>query len=264
MGAFSDHLPLDLICLTLDVEWATPQVLADVVRLLDERELRATFFCTHAGISVPGHERALHPNFRRSGDTLQRLRQEVGAALIGWTDSRIHQYVVQTTHTFCPEAIGVRAHSLFYDSELLPIYRQARLQYDSTYFLPLMPSLGLVWKECDILEIPVYYGDHFDLVTQVSGFRLDALRLDQPGLKVFDFHPNLVFINASTNAQYLDSKAYYRDPEWLLRARYPGRGVRTLFIDLLDWIGARRLPTITLADLNHAWRASQAQANTSA
>ena len=239
----------NLICLTVDIEWANPEVLADVLRLLDERKLRATFFCTHAGINVPGHERALHPNFRRSGDTVQSFRK-VGTALDDRADRDIYKYVVQATHVFCPEAVGVRAHSLFYDSELLVFYHQAGLQYDSTYLLPLVPNLSPVWKENDILEMPVYYMDHIDLMMQITGFGLDGLRLDQPGLKVFDFHPNMIFVNAVTNAQYLESKPYYRNYEQLLRLRYPGRGVRTLFVELLDWIAARQLYTATLAELN--------------
>lgn len=257
MNSFPKGIAPNLICLTIDVEWASREVLADVVRLLDERRLRATFFCTHADINVLGHERALHPNFKRSGDTLLSLRRKVGTALDDWADRDIYQYVIQTTHAFCPEAVGVRAHSLFYDSELLTIYHQAGLQYDSTYLLPLMPNLGPVWKENDIVEIPIYYMDHFDLMTQATGFRVDGLRLDQPGLKVFDFHPNMVFINASTNAQYLDSKPYYHNHERLFRLRHPGRGVRTLFLELLDSVASRRLPTATLTDLNTAWRTTR-------
>jgi hypothetical protein len=248
---------LDSFCLTIDVEWAAPAVLADVVHLLDERGLRATFFCTHGGINVPGHERALHPNFRRNENSMPHPRQELGSALADSPDRMFYQRVIQTVHAFCPEAIGVRAHSLFYSSDLLPIYQQSGLQYDSSYVLPLAPSLQPVQKECDILEIPVYYMDHLDLINQTSEFSLQGLRLDRPGLKVFDFHPNLVFINASTNEQYLDSKAWYDDPERLLERRHPGRGVRTLFQELLDFMVTSGLPVVSLADLNAAWRAKQ-------
>ena len=247
----------NLICLTVDVEWASPEVLGDLVHLLKERGLRATFFCTHAGVNVPGHERALHPNFRRNGDTLHRVRQEIGTALNNWSDATVYQHVIQTTHTFCPEAIGVRGHSLFYDSELLPIYQKAGLEYDSTYFLPMTPGLRPVWKEYDILEIPIYYMDHLDLIDQTTGFHLEGLHLDQPGIKVFGFHPNMVFINASTEAQYLESKPFYHDYEQLLNLRNPGRGVRTLFLELLDFIASRRLPTATLAELNTMWRTTR-------
>ena len=43
------------IYITIDVEWACREAVTDTLRLLDDRGLRATFFCTHAGIEVPGH-----------------------------------------------------------------------------------------------------------------------------------------------------------------------------------------------------------------
>src|SRR5262249_35907583 len=58
----------DTLCFTVDVEWAAPEVLADIVRLFDTYGVKATFFVTHQGVSVPGHERGLHPNFRRGSD----------------------------------------------------------------------------------------------------------------------------------------------------------------------------------------------------
>jgi len=254
-----DEIAHNLVCITIDVEWASLEVLTDMRRLLDERGLRATFFCTHAGINVPGHERALHPNFRRNGDTLQRLRQQIGMDINNWTDTAVYQHVIQTTHIFCPEAVGIRAHSLFYDSDLLPVYRQIGLEYDSTYYLPMMPGLRPVWKEHGMLEIPIYYMDHLDLVEQATGFRVEGLCLDQPGTKVFDFHPNMVFINASTNEQYLDSKPHHHHPDHLLALRDQGRGVRTLFLELLDFIVARRLPSMTLGALNTMWRTTKKQ-----
>lgn len=247
----------NLICLTIDVEWAAPEVLADLVNLVNERKVRATFFCTHGGIEVPGHERALHPNFRRHGDTLRQLRQRVGPVLDSWTDTEIYRYVIRTTQTFCPEAVGVRAHSLLYDPDVLPVYHQVGLKYDSSYFLPITPYLTPVWKEFEILEIPIYYMDHFDLIQQATDFRLEGLHLNQPGLKVFDFHPNIIFINASTTVHYLDSKPFYHDYKQLLKRRHPGRGVRTLFLELLDFLATQQIPTATLADLNTAWRTPQ-------
>lgn len=247
-------IPRNLICLTVDEEWANPDVLADLRQLFDERGLRATFFCTRPGIDVPGHERALHPNFRRNGDTVKKFKAAWAAQPESWTDRQVYEHVVQTTRSFCPEAKGVRGHSLFYDSELLDIYRTAGIEYDSSYCLPLMESLRPLWKEYGILEIPVYYIDHFDLKAQRTGFALEALRLDQPGLKVFDFHPNIVFINAAVNADYLECKPFYHDYERLLKFRRPGRGIRILLLELLDEIVKRRLPAITMGELNQLYR----------
>jgi hypothetical protein len=238
------------VILTIDVEWAHPAVLADVVGLLDERGLRCTFFCTHEGISVPGHERALHPNFRRSANT---LFSDADPAPSSESDPDFYRVVIERTHAFCPEAVGVRAHSLFQDSALLDIYRASGLQYDSTCLLPLVDDLAPFWMGRGILELPLYYMDHWDLTEGSTRFALAELRLDRPGLKILGFHPNLVFINAANEGHYLDTKQWYHDPDWLCRKRHPGRGVRTLFLDLLDQL-ARRSATPVLSEVNRRFR----------
>jgi hypothetical protein len=240
-------IPDNTVCVTVDVEWAHAEVLADTARLLDDHGVRATFFCTHAGIDVPGHERALHPNFRRDGEAVRALPG-------GLSDREAYRTVVAAARTFCPEATGVRAHSLHYDTQLAEIYSNEGLQYDSSYCLPCVESLRPFWKERDLLEIPIYYMDHLDLISAATGFVASRLRLERPGLKVLDFHPNLVFINAISCTHYAETKPYYRDPERLRAARHEGRGVRTLFLELLAWIQRARMPTLTLGDVNRKWR----------
>jgi hypothetical protein len=240
------------VVLTIDVEWAHPEVLADVVSSLDERGLRATFFCTHEGISVPGHERALHPNFRRHGNT-----QLDAGAPTDEPDLGFYRRIVDRARSFCPEAVGVRAHSLFYDSDLLAVYRSAGLQYDSSCLLPLVPGLTPIWRGRGILELPLYYMDYWDLTEQATGFELPALRLDRPGLKVVAFHPNLVYLNAATGQEYLDAKERYHDPDWLRHKRRSGRGARTLFHELLDSL-AGGPPSEVLAGLSSRFRAEAA------
>ena len=244
----------NVICLTVDVEWVCQEVLLDITHLLDERGLHVTFFCTHEGIKVPGHERALHPNFHRNGSIYRQLREEIGDAISDLTEKEIYQYAIKNTHKFCPEAIGVRAHNSYFNFDVLSVYREAGLQYDSTYSLPLASGLQPILKEFGILEMPIYYMDHIDLINQMTGFSMEKLCLKKPSLKVFDFHPNIVFLNASTEQQYLESKPCYHDYEQLLHLRHKGRGVRTLFIDLLDYICAEGHPTMTLGELNRVWR----------
>ena len=105
-----EDLDPDTVCFSVDVEWAADAVTADLRMLFDEHGVAATFFVTHNGISVPGHERGLHPNFLRSGDTYRGF-SGAGQA----SDRGIYEHVVSTTLSFAPEAKGVRAHSLFYE-----------------------------------------------------------------------------------------------------------------------------------------------------
>jgi hypothetical protein len=247
-------IPDNLICLTVDVEWADDEVLADLVGLLDAHGVRATFFCTHAGIQISGHERALHPNFRRSGDACQLLRSKAGDSFADLTDADVYRHVVRYVKSLCPEARGVRAHSLHYDTELIALYHCEGLQYDSSYCLPLVEGMRPFWKEHAVLEIPIYYMDHLDLMEHGTGFEVGGLHLDRPGLKVFDFHPNMVYTNAPTCAFYEQTRAFYRDAQRLRAARHSGRGVRNLLRDLLECIAAHEMPTATLGEVNDLWR----------
>ena len=71
---------------------------------------------------------------------------------------------------------------------------------------------------------------------------------------VFDFHPNIVYVNAPTADFYAATKCIYHDPEPLRAGRHSGRGVRTLFLELLDYIAAHDVLTATLAQVNEYWR----------
>ena len=239
-----------VVAVTVDVEWAHEIVLRDVATLLDERGLRATFFCTHAGVELPGHDRALHPNFDRQNNTLF----PGGRPPAGWTDGEFHRFVLESTRRFCPEAAGIRTHRLYFSSDLLPLYPENGLEYDSTYFLPLTSGLHPVWKNRDVLELPVCYLDHWDLNAGATQFELAGLRLDEPGLKVLDFHPNLVYLNAATPEQYAASKPRYHDPDHLRAMRHEGRGVRTLFLELLDYLASEAAEWRTLGEINRACR----------
>jgi peptidoglycan/xylan/chitin deacetylase (PgdA/CDA1 family) len=243
------------ICFTVDVEWAHPAVLQDIRDLFDGHGVRATFFCTHDGIHVAPHERGLHPNYRRNGSTLQELAAKIGErAAASIDESNLYRHVLRTTLNFAPEAKGVRSHSLFYDSVMIPLYREFGLEYDSSYQLPLTANLQPIWKEYDVLELPIYFADHFELKTGATGFDICLLHLERPGLKVINLHPNMVYLNAVSDQHYLASKAFYHNQEKLFEARFLGRGIRTMVLDLLEHVASKNLPTSTLGEVNQRWR----------
>ena len=253
--------PLELdprtICFTVDVEWATDTVLDDLRSLFDERGVRATFFCTHPGIQVGAHERGLHPNYRRNGDQLKQLSKTAPDLL---EEGTIYRRVLRATRDFAPEAKGARSHSLYYDSLLMPLYQEFGLEYDSSYQIPLVSGLRPFWKEYNVLEIPIYFADHFELKTGACGFRASALDLAAEGLKVINLHPNMVFMNCVSDAEYQACKPFYRDADKLLKARSAKRGVRTLACELLERVAQLNVPTRTLGEVNAIWRSATGHA----
>lgn len=247
--AWPDGLSKNTICFGVDVEWAVPAIVDDTRALFDEFGIKATFFVTHAGVAVPGHERGIHPNFRRSGDTYRALA-DAGAR----TDAEVSEHVIATTLAFAPEAKGVRAHSLHFDSTLLPLYRRAGLEYECSYRVPLVPGLHPFWNQNEIVTIPSYFSDYFELLTGASCFDAERLGLDRDGIKVLDFHPTIIYTNVPSEAEYAARKAFYSDPARLLSSRHRGKGARTLFRDILEYVAGHRIPTLTLGELNAAWR----------
>jgi hypothetical protein len=242
------------LCFSVDVEWAHPAVLDDLRHLFDQAGIAATFFVTHEGIVAPGHERALHPNFRRNGDSYRALLGSGELSSDAPTESEIQRLVLKRTLGFAPEARGLRTHSLYFDSTLLPLYSLFGLEYDCSYDMPFVAGLRPFWKTHSILAIPIYYMDHIDIMSGVTDFSVARLGLDRPGLKVFDFHPNIVYLNASEEEDYIKSKSFYHEPERLLAARNRGRGIRTLLLDLLDHVVGRQMPVARLDEINTCWR----------
>jgi hypothetical protein len=242
------------IVLSFDVEWAGPAIVNDILAELDKRGLAGTFFCTHNGIDVPGHERALHPNFRRDGDTIRQLQKKFGPEFDKLSDDDVIRQVLETTWNFCPEAVGLRTHSLYFELKLLAMMKQLGLDYDSSCMLPLQGHISPFSTMWGITEIPIYYMDHMDLVNGLTGFRVDDLKLDQKGLKVFNFHPTLIYLNAESDESYQKAKLDYTDPDALLKKRFTGRGTRSLFLDLLDTMASGSFKTMTMAELSIDWK----------
>jgi hypothetical protein len=106
----------------------------------------------------------------------------------------------------------------------------------------------------DVTQFPLYYMDTFDLKTKRAGFQLKALALDSPGLKVIGFHPNVVFCNLSEMADYEAMRPIYHDPDKLLKHRRPGRGARTLLLELLDSLAQRNVGALTLSAMDAQFR----------
>jgi peptidoglycan/xylan/chitin deacetylase (PgdA/CDA1 family) len=246
------------VCLTVDVEWAHPEVLADLVHAFDERGLRATFFCTHDGVDVGDHERGLHPNLQTRGDVYATCAGDDPESFAALPLAERLAKLLAATKAFAPEAVGARSHCLRFETAMIRAYRDLGMEYDCSYFMPLVEGLRPFWREYEFVQVPTYYIDHGDLKAGLTGFRLEALGLERPGVKVFDFHPNMVFLNCEDDARYQRTRPIYHDPEALLAERHGGRGVRTLFHELLDHLADGPYPVRTVAEVAGEFRAHAA------
>jgi hypothetical protein len=221
---------LDVVCLSLDVDWVPDPILAHVTSLITRAGVSATFFATHPtpvlkSMSSPAFEVGLHPHFNRGEDL----------------DSPLHELKAAYPH-----ARGARSHGLAVSSQVLQRYMAHGLRYEANVFLPGHAGLHPVTRFADLVSIPFYWSDDKHL-ERGDQFELSALALDAPGLKVLNFHPIHVYMNTASPAHYRGFKAHYQDADALAERRDVGTpGIGTLFEEILVELGRRDQPHLTL------------------
>lgn len=227
-------LPTDSrVCVSIDVDWAPEEVIADTFALLEEAGVKATVFATHPSAVVAemgrhGHEIGLHPNFTGAPP------QEVLSAL----------------RDLFPDAVGVRSHRLVMDSAILEAFHEAGLAYDSNIFAFLVPELAGYRYHTGMWRFPIYWGDL--TAARLGGpWEPSAMSMRSGALHTFIFHCVHLFLNTGAPEHYAVARPHYHDPVALRSLRRPASGPdhrpgsRDAFLRLVE---AARGVTVRLKD----------------
>jgi hypothetical protein len=222
--------------LSIDIDWAHDNVLADTIDLAEEYRVPVTWFVTHdtpllARLrSRPDFELGIHPNFNflLSGD---------GRA------GRDAAEVVDRLMAIVPEAKSVRTHSTTQNSGLLDFFARRGLTHECNAFIPVQAGMALkpwrLWS--DLTRVPYSWEDD---VACLYGPESDAWPMSRlvglAGIKVFDFHPIHVFLNTEHMDRYEKTRAWHRSTQELKAHRYEGEGSRTRFLELLRLMSPAR------------------------
>jgi hypothetical protein len=245
LATFCNLHALGAVGLTFDLDWAPAFTVHAVVDALAARGLRATLFATHPveGLSARAHaaglEIGLHPNFGP-----------------GSTHGATPEAVLDRLHGWYPEARGIRTHSLVQSSPLLALMARRGFAWDASLMLEDLPCAQPIASALGLARIPYVWGDASHL-SAGGAFEVSALPLGTPGLKVLNFHPLLLALNAEGPGRYSAFKAGCASleratPADLAPHVFAGRGLRTLFEALLDAIADRGLGTYTLSEVAEA------------
>lgn len=245
---------MDQIVLTIDIDWAPDCAIDWIAALLVRLEVRATWFVTHQS---PGVERlrdhphlfelGVHPNF-----------------LDGSTHGATPSAVLQHCMELVPDATSLRTHSLVQSTPLLArIVSDTPITTDVSLFLPCMPNLRPFSYRAGgrpLLRLPYFWEDDNEMQQVSPCWRLARLLNVGPGLKVFDFHPVHVYMNAERMEAYrsLTSRVSRledleeADLRGVIRA---GEGTKSLFLELVEHLAASER-TVRVRDVDFACRAA--------
>ena len=215
--------------LSIDIDWASDEVLTDNASLLEEAGVKVCFFVTHNAPLLSRLrasdrvELGLHPNF----DPL--LRGEAG----GGTAADI----IEEVRKLVPGARVLRGHSMTTSGRWLDVYKSAGITHLSNYFMFGVNAIRPFFQVNGLMEVPVYFADDGYLYLENSRrvtFDIGEESADtHQGLRVYNFHPIHVFLNTEHLDRYERTRHLHHNPEELIKHRYEGVGTRTRLVELL-------------------------------
>jgi hypothetical protein len=222
--------------LSIDIDWAHDEILADTIDLVEAYRVPVTWFVTHdtpllARLrSNPDFELGIHPNFN---------------FLLGGDDraGRDAAEVLDRLLAIVPEAKSVRSHSTTQNSGLLDLFARRGLTHECNSFIPVQSGIELkpwrLWSE--LTRVPYLWEDDVACLYGPDGDWPMSRLLGLRGIKVFDFHPVHIFLNTEHMDRYEKTRAWHRSPQELSAHRYEAEGTRTRFLEYLRLASAARM-----------------------
>jgi len=188
----SDDGHSNKVHLTFDIDWA-PDVSIDAIRkVINPRDIKATFFITHpsdivSDLVADGHEIGIHPNF-----------------LSGSSQGDQPEKIIEYLLNIVPNARALRTHALVQSSPLFQRIFSSfpQLRYDLSLFMYRFPHIEpFSWAFGGTKFTRVNYNWEDDAAFFDDGF--DWSKPFCPGpVSVYDFHPIHIHLNSSGSEHY--------------------------------------------------------------
>lgn len=239
------------IVLTFDVDWAADFMIDAVSRELIERRVKSTWLVTHASPAIERlrerpdlFELGIHPNF-----------------LDGSSHGESVEEILATCMSIVPEATTMRSHALVQSSPILSkVVDLSPIRCDSSLMLPGVQNLApfrFPHEDGPLVRVPYFWEDDVEMMRPRAQWDL-AERGSGGGLRIYDFHPVHVFLNAASMAPY--HKLKLAGPLTSVSAQlaaslvHSGPGVGSLFREIADHLAEQG--SQMLRDVAAAYRQS--------
>lgn len=203
---------MNSIYITFDVDWACDEVLAHTLDIVEQANIKSTFFITHETPLLarmrnnPNIELGIHPNFHK----LFIEKNYRGNA----------ETILEDCLQIVPEAKSIRTHCLVQSSYLFNLYAKYGLTHEVSLLIPQNSNINLqpFWLWNGLLRVPYAWEDDVHCINIANGSELNwnvKQTLDREDLKIFDFHPIHLYLNTENLTRYENSRLYHRSMDEL-------------------------------------------------
>jgi len=221
------------ICVTLDIDWASDEIVKYSVDLLEEYNVKTTIFATHKSELLTSLQKrfeiGIHPNL----------------------EFDIEEPTSKLLQTY-PDAIGVRSHGGLQSTNIFRFMISKGLKYDSSTYIPLRENLYPWWRLEKLVCIPIFWCDDTMFYSGLP-FDFSYLHILKTGLKVYLFHPIHIFMNTQSGEHYKKFKPFYHQIDRLTKLKGRGSGTRTLFVELLRYLQQNKIESHTCKEVYEKW-----------
>ena len=196
------------IYITMDMDWANDDVLADSVSLAEQLKIPVCLFVTNDTPMLqilrqhPLFTLGIHPNFlpQLNGQTTKSYRDTIAEML-----------------KIVPEAKIIRCHALVDATPVLVTAREMGFRADMNLFIPFSSGMRLrpFRHFSGLKRLPFFYEDDAWALEPDHPAPEQHIPDSDDRLCIFNFHPIHLYLNTENMERYNRAKPYYHEFEKL-------------------------------------------------
>ncbi len=248
------EVDFNFFALTVDIDWAPDVAIDYLADKLLNNNIKATWFVTHWS------------------DSIERLSRHPEIFELGWhpnflpnsSHGKTEREVLQFMQKMLPDSKSSRSHCLVQTSPILKMMvNEFDIEIESSMLLReshhLMPhEMFFDDRAKKLLRIPFCWEDDVEMHNPAKSWDFNNLKYHFQGLKVWNFHPMYIYLNADTMDNYEKLKRikplFELSGEEIEKFRNKGQGSDTVLNGFIKYIKEKQLSSHTLSEIAGIWR----------
>ena len=219
---------VDQIYITIDVDWASDEVLDDTLNLFIKNKTKATILLTHKTKLIkkitenPLFDIGIHPNFNYLLNGDNRYGEN-------------YEEVIDYYLSIVPNSKIVRSHSVTQNTYILDYLKKKGLKFDLNTEIPYSSKINLKpyrdWT--GLIKAPYFWQENISFKYKWELNHKNFIK--NKSLKIFNFHPIHIYLNSECMERYENSKLFHKNISKLKSLiNINNYGIRNFLIDLLN------------------------------